>query len=138
MKPISVISFNRRGEWAFHRNQEWEGFYFFETVLDWSLFKGTRGKLYVETMHSSEEGGELALSYQQTPPRDGMKPIEGSIIKTYPSLHGARWLLAESEWFDLPEQDGVSCLWVLGKADAGKNISVALATLVIADDVASQ
>lgn len=130
----SVISFNRHGEWAYHTLQKWSGFYFFETVLDWSLFKGMKGKLYVETMHSPEEGGEIALGYQQAPPREGMEPVEGSIIKTYPSHHGARWLLAESEWFNLPEQSGVSCLWIIGKAEPNKKISIALATLVVADE----
>jgi hypothetical protein len=134
MKIPVVIPFNRNSQWATHRSRNWEGFYFFETVLDWSLFKGCKGKLCVETMHNAEEGGELALSYQQTPPRSDMKPIEGSIIKTYPSPHGGRWLLTDSEWFDLPIQEGVSCLWIIGRAEPNKNISVALATLVIKNE----
>ena len=134
MKGLPIpLPFNRRGEWESHGNQNWEGFYFFENVLNWDLFKGCIGKLCVETMHNAEEGGELALSYQQLPPRENMKPIEGSVIKTHPSKHGARWLLTESDWFKLPELGGVSCLWMVGRAEPNKRISLALATLYIAE-----
>ncbi len=105
--------------------------YFFEVLLDWSLFKGSKGKLYVETMHNKEEGGIIRLAYQQQP--SNFIPIEGSEIVTK-KTHSVRWELLESEWFDLPEDKGVSCIWIQAKADKGKKCSVALATLIIGDD----
>ena len=139
-KVVATVTFNR-GSWSTTNNTEWNGFYFVEAVLDWSLFRGCVGKLYVETMHATyqepgklpwlNEGGWLRLAYQQGPE---MIPVAGSEIKTY-AKHVARWQLLESPgWFPIPNVPDVSCLWIEGRAEEGKNISVALATLVIAED----
>ena len=128
---ITVIPITR-GVWSSHSNIEWEGFYFEEFVIDWSLFKNARSKLYVETMHGNQSGkmesGELRMSYQYLPAIQ--IPIAGSEIKTRQKVT-ARWQLLESEWFDMPTTGDVACVWIQGKADPNCNISLALATLVI-------
>jgi len=133
MTVVAVIPI-AKGQWESTGNsEEWVGMYFFEVVLDWSLFKGCKGKLYVETMHSDsiKEGGWLRLAYQQMPSE--FIPVEGSTIKTRVTSP-ARWELLESDWFELPEEPGVSCLWIQGKAEPDKRISVALATLVVVNE----
>ena len=132
MNVVAVIPI-AKGQWEnIHYITEpkaWVGFYFFEVVLDWSLFEGCRGKLYVETIHNKEHGGVLRLAYQQKPAN--MIPVVGSEIVTR-DTSGVRWQLLESDWFDLPVVEGVSCVWVQGKAGEGLTCSLALATLVIA------
>lgn len=122
-----------KGTWeSTAESEEWTPMYFMECLLDWSLFPGCQGKLYVETMENEEEGGKLRLGYQQVPAK--WIHIEDSEILTEdkPPEQSARWALLESPWFDLPKDDGVSCLWILCKAKPGRRCSVALATLVIA------
>ena len=132
MKVVDSIQFNR-GSWATHTNTEWEGFYLFEAVLDWSYYKGCKGELWVESMdfENPPEGGWLRLAYQYKPAE--FIPVIGSEIKTRNTV-GNRWTLQKSEAFDLPQTGDVACLWIQGKAEKGKNISIALATLVILED----
>ena len=128
MNIVAVVPI-AKGQWENTDSQEWVGMYFFEVVLDWRLFEGCRGKLYVETIHNKEHGGELRLAYQQKPAE--FVVVEGSEVVSE-NTSGVRWQLLESDWFDLPKDEGVSCVWVQGKADEGKTCSLALATLVIA------
>jgi len=145
-KFIASFCFANR-EWSQpsigHDDPDWKGFYFHEFVIDWSIFPpNSYGQLYVETMHveipSSEgkpairEGGEIRVAYQYKP--HAMIPIEESIIKTYIKT-SARWQLLSSEWFKIPSTPDVACVWIEGKSEPGKNISLALATLVIAEEV---
>jgi len=122
-----------RGEWITTTSETWEGLYFAEFVIDWSLFKDCIGKLYVETMHANSlvppKCGWLRLAYQQEPAN--FITIEDSEIETSQKV-SARWQLLESDWFDIPEEPGVSCVWVQGKTRKGHECSLALATLVIA------
>ena len=127
MEIVAVIPI-AKGQWESAKSNDWIGMYFFEVLLDWSLFKGCKGKLYVETMHNDKEGGWLRLAYQQKPAL--FLSVEGSEIKTK-KTYSIRWELLESDWFNLPQDKGVSCLWIQGKAESNKNISVALATLII-------
>lgn len=129
MRVVATIPITK-GSWEVTKSNDWIGMYFLEVLLDWSFFKGCKGKLYVETMHSEEEGGKIRLAYQQEP--NNLIPVKGSEIVTR-KTHSVRWELLESGWFDIPEEGGVSCLWVQAKADLGKRCSVALATLVIVD-----
>lgn len=128
---VAVIPITR-GQWMTITSVEWEGFYFEEFIIDWSLFKNCYGRLYVETMHADglnpKRGGFLRLAYQQNPAE--FIPIEGSDIETYQKV-STRWQLLESEWFKLPEEPGVSCVWVQGKALPERECCLALATLVI-------
>jgi len=134
-KVIAVISITR-GSWMKTDMPKWEGLYFEEFLIDWSLFSNCSGKFYVETMHCETlkppQAGALRLAYQQLPAQ--MIPIEGSEITTYQKTK-SRWQLLESEWFKLPQKRGVSCVWVQGKANPKCEISLALATLVIAEEV---
>jgi hypothetical protein len=134
----------------------WQGFYFGEFGTDWSMFPGCYGKLVMETMHADipgatdgsgkppiKEGGALRLAYQYLTwdmlPVDGsdtrtdknapMIPVEGSEAHSSTGIISARWQMVHSEWFKLPETPGDACVWIEGKPDEGKNISLALATL---------
>ena len=122
-----------KGEWITTTSEEWEGLYFAEFVIDWSLFKNCYGKLYIETMHADSLNppklGWLRMAYQQEPAQ--FIPVEGSEIETQQKT-SARWQLLESEWFKLPDEPGVSCVWIQGKTNKGCECSLALATLVIA------
>jgi len=122
-----------RGSWEpatyEHSTKGWYGFYFEEFVIDWSLFKDCYGKWYCETLHDAENGGMLRISYQQKPHH--MYEIHGSEIRTE-IKNSNRWQLLESGWFKLPEKPDVSCVWIQGKPDDGKQLVLALATLVIA------
>lgn len=139
MKVVTTVCMTR-GVWNNIKHEEWDGFYFMEQVLDWSLYKGCKGKLYVESMEAEipkgperdaiMEGGWLRLSYQYLPAKQ--IPVEGSEIKAHRTF-GARWTLQESGWFDLPSTPGVACLWIQGKAAPGKQISIALANLTIVE-----
>ena len=126
-KVVAVIPI-AKGQWETTESIDWCGMYFFEVLLDWSLFEGGLGKLYVETIHNAEYSGELRLVYQQKPAV--FVPIVGSEIVTR-NVTGVRWQLLESDWFVLPSVGGVSCVWVQGKADMDKLCSIALATLVV-------
>ena len=121
-----------KGEWITTTSEEWEGLYFAEFVIDWSLFKGCKGKLYVETMYAEAldppKYGWLRMAYQQEPAK--FIAVEGSEIETRQKV-SARWQLLESEWFKTPEESGVSCVWIQGKTKKGYECSLALATLVI-------
>ena len=131
MKPVALINLNT-GRWVSTQNKDWTELYFVETVLDLSLFKHCKAKLYVETLHREKEGGELRLAWQQAPSK--WNPFQGSEIVTRKKNSG-HWQLMESEWFTVPYIPDVSCLWVQGKAAADKEqISVALATVVFAVD----
>ena len=112
-----------------HSTKGWLGFYFEEFVIDWSLFPDCFGKWYCETLHSEEQGGQMRMSYQQKP--HIMYAMVGSEIRTE-RKNSNRWQLLESGWFKLPEKPDVSCVWIQGKPDDGKKLSLALATLVIA------
>jgi hypothetical protein len=101
-----------------------------------------------------KEGGWLRLAYQYTAwkmiPAEGsevrtdqivdtpegeisthMTPIADSEVHSSQSIITARWKMVHSQWFKLPETPGDACVWIEGKADPGKNISLALATLHI-------
>ena len=133
MKVIAVIPFVA-GKWKETDNYQWTGLHFLEVVLDWTLFKGCKGKLYVETMHNDEEyGGMIRLAYQQY--KALWMPVDGSEIITKQPHEDVNWALLESEWFKLPTYvAGVACLWIQGKADGFKKCRVALATLVITEE----
>jgi hypothetical protein len=134
MLPISIPI--TKGQWEVTQNYKtWEHMYFMEVLLDWSMYPNCVGKLMVETIHNADEAGRLRLSYQQEPAK--WIPVEGSIIFTNskPEKHRARWTLLESDWFPLPTEPGVSCLWIDCMAEKGKKCSVALATLVIKEEV---
>jgi len=135
MEVIAVIPITK-GEWMRAdkpHGDEWFGFYFGEFMIDWSLFSDCYGKLYIETMHSDglqpPKGGTIRLASQQQPAK--YIPVEGSEIDTYAKVP-ARWQLLESDWFRLPEEPGVSCVWVEGRPLPGRECLLALATLVIA------
>jgi hypothetical protein len=98
------------------------------------------------------EGGELRLAYQYTTwhmiPVEGsdvdtdvpeckdlnnhMIPVEGSEVHSSTGIIPARWQMVHSGWFKLPETTGDACVWIEGKPDPGKKISLALATLHVA------
>jgi hypothetical protein len=132
VKIVTLVPITK-GVWESTNSPDWTPMYFMECLLDWSMFRGCKGKLYVETMENAEEGGWLRLGYQQVPAK--WVHIEDSEIDTEdkPPQQSARWALLESQWFDLPKDPGVSCLWILCKARPKKRCSVALATLVIAE-----
>ena len=146
MKVVGTITMTK-GQWANphmkHDDYEdgWMGFYFEEFIIDWSIFpSGSMGKIYAETMHGDvpaseagdreevHEGGWLRLAYQYDPYH--MIPIKESIMKTSRDI-AARWQMVESEWFPIPSTKGRACVWMEGKPEEGKKISMALATLVI-------
>ena len=134
-----------RGDWMVADREHdtladgWLGFYFGEFGTDWSMFPGCWGKLVVETMDAEipaspgksaiNEGGSLRLAYQYVPRI--MIPVEGSEIRTA-RIMPARWQMLHSGWFKLPETSGDACVWIEGKPDPGKQISLALATLHVA------
>ena len=140
-KVITMIPITK-GQWAVpqHDTNDWDndpkgaGMYFMELVFDWTLFpKGTQGKLYAEIMGAhvrSETNIEIRLAYQLEAAE--WIPVEGSNIKHEGSN---RWQLLESEWFDLPHDPGVSCLWIQGQSHNKGVCHVALVTLVIAEVV---
>lgn len=132
MEVIAVIPITK-GQWQGTTEIEWTGLYFLETLLDFSLFKGCVGKLYVETMHSSRQyGGSIRLAYVQK--IGEWIPIEGSEIYTKKTHEPKDWELMQSEWFALPTVEGVSCVWIQAKAEQFKTCQVAFATLTIAKD----
>lgn len=144
MKQVVAVINITKGTWEGTKSNEWKGLYFLETLLDFSLFKKCYGKLYVETMHNSRTfGGEIRLAYVQK--IDTWIPIFGSEIITKKTHEPKDWELMQSDWFALPEVEGVSCIWIQAKAGQfttgkigefviNKICQVAFATLIIAKE----
>ena len=133
-----------RGQWMtadqmHSTGPEWMGFYYEEFATDWSMFPGCWGKLVMETMDCDipasegkpaiKEGGWLRLAYQYH--AHTMIPVEGSEAHSK-GIISARWQMVHSNWFKLPETPGDACVWIEGKSEPGKQISLALATLHVA------
>jgi len=129
-------------------SDKWQGLAYMEQILDWSILpENCYGKLFVEMMnmspeHVKEEGQliELRLVYTQDPelyePGTSDHGKEFVIEDSNISHKGSkRWQLKESEWFKLPRTHNVSCLWVQGKASGGAICGLALANLVIAQEI---
>ena len=144
MKVLATIPFAKR-EWSVpsinHDDPNWMGFYFEEFVIDWSIYpENSVGILYVETQDCDipasadgvnppiRQGGWLRVAYQYVPHQ--MIPIPGSEIETYVKTP-ARWQLLESKKFPIPHTPGVACVWIEGKPKPGREVVLALATIVI-------
>jgi hypothetical protein len=139
MNIIAMLPITK-GEWCYTEVRNWDenpkdaGLYFMELVFDWTLFPpNAKGKLYAEIMGNRrlpEDDIEIRLAYQQEP--YNWIPVPGSEIRHSGST---RWQLVESNWFELPKEPGVSCLWIQGQVHKeGGKCQVALVTLVIAQE----
>ena len=132
---IGYVTINA-GSWRnAPKKNTWNNMYFFEQLIDWSdLPQNSYGKLMAEVSNAlvrkSNARIGVRLAYQQKVAK--WIPIEGS--EAY-GEGDKRWELVSSDWFKLPTDSGVSCLWLQGMAEEGAICSVALVNLAIAEEV---